>query len=245
MGFKHYILTRFNAGLYSKPNKIDLNIWMEHRLSLFEKFTLPSMINQSCQNFSWLLLIDKLTPKKFIDKLENFKYSNIKICYTDVSIYSSNIDDPKIWEIALCKQDNFDIITTRTDNDDIFHKNYVEEIQRKYSKLLDIEKPFVISFPLGYVLDLESRQIVPFNYPGNNCPSLVSLGNERDFKSVFCFVHTLIRKRYKTFIVQKSKPFWLNIVHSKNLGSACRQHFCRSKNRKTLDSILLEFGITK
>ncbi|MBE3101816.1 MAG: hypothetical protein IMZ47_06050 [Firmicutes bacterium] len=251
MSFKHYILTRFNAGLYgtpdtlSKQNKIDPDAWMEHRLLLFEKFTLASIKNQSCQNFSWLLLMDGLTPKRFIQRIEKFNYPNIKICYTDVSIYSSNMGDPKIWGIEVYKQNDFNIITTRIDNDDVFHKDYVKEIQCQYTKALTVVKPFVISFPLGYVLNLETGQIVPYTYGGNNCPSLVSLGNEQDFKSVFCCEHTAIRKKYKTFTVQESKPFWLDVVHSRNLGTAVRQHFHKSKDRKMLATVMAEFGIKK
>jgi hypothetical protein len=62
--FKDYITTRFNAALYSPEAKIRISAdeWMQHRIRLFTRFTLPSIMSQSCQNFTWLVLVDRQTP---------------------------------------------------------------------------------------------------------------------------------------------------------------------------------------
>lgn len=222
MAYKHYILTRFNAGLYDESfklkDKISPDAWMEHRLALFEKFTLSSIMNQSCQNFSWILLFDEKTPKEFIHRIEDFNYANIKIHYTDTNIYSFDISNSEIWGIETYNHNNFDIITTRIDNDDAFHFNYINAIQEKYSDLISETKPFVISFPLGYILDLKSNRIVVYKYAINNCPSLISSCSKQNFKSVFCHFHAELVTKYKTFFIRKSKPYWMVIIHSQNLS---------------------------
>ena len=43
----HLIVTRFNLGM-TDP------VWLEHRFGLFERFTLPSIKAQTCQEFWWL-----------------------------------------------------------------------------------------------------------------------------------------------------------------------------------------------
>jgi len=52
-GFRHYITTRFNVGLYGAEKRIDMDRdeWMQHRIGLFTTFALPSLMAQSCQNF--------------------------------------------------------------------------------------------------------------------------------------------------------------------------------------------------
>lgn len=241
MAFKHYVLTKFNLGLYSNPDKrikIKPDVWMEHRFQLFEKYTLPSMVNQSCQNFSWLLLIDKQTPKRFIDRIENFGYSNIKICYKD-------------WRITTCKHHDFDILTTRIDNDDAFHTDFIKKIQCEYIKQID-SKPFVISFLSGYLMDLKSNKIILRNWNTNNCPTLVTSGKQGVFKSVRSD-HTKLRTKYKTFHIQRFEPYWLLTIHSQNLcnDKMLRKYLSASKKkkkkkmRKISDSILQEFGILK
>jgi hypothetical protein len=248
--YKHYILTRFNAGLYSNPISVpprlkNLDDWLKHRLILFEKFTLPSMMNQSCQNFSWMLLVDKLTPEKFIYRIENFGYSNIRICYTSTDIYSPTISNTQMWGIDTYEHSNLNIITTRIDNDDAFHVDFVKEIQRKYAKLVNESKPFIISFPLGYVIDLKVNQIISYGYRRNNCLSLVASCNKKNFMSVFCCSPPGLFSKYKTFFVHKSEPYWLIIIHSQNLGTQkLLQRFTKPR-QKISNSILSTFGISK
>jgi hypothetical protein len=52
--FRHYILTRFTAGLYKRAAGLTVSPqeWMEHRLRLFTALTLPSLRGQGCQNFT-------------------------------------------------------------------------------------------------------------------------------------------------------------------------------------------------
>ena len=61
----HYLLTRFNLALWIEDKNgaaIDREEWLKRRMALFETFCLPSVKNQSCQNFSWILLVDANTP---------------------------------------------------------------------------------------------------------------------------------------------------------------------------------------
>lgn len=57
MKFKHYILTRWNlldskTDIYNNPLIENPERWMQHRMELFEKYTLPSLKSQTCQNFT-------------------------------------------------------------------------------------------------------------------------------------------------------------------------------------------------
>lgn len=78
--YKHFIFTRFNEGwldndrLTQSGKPVNTDVWLKERCKLFEKFCLPSMMYQSNQNFTWLILFDKRTPEDILlkyDKIEN------------------------------------------------------------------------------------------------------------------------------------------------------------------------------
>lgn len=51
MDCQHFILTRFNLLLWDKAKddrKVRTIKWLEHRFSLFERYCLPSVKNQTC-----------------------------------------------------------------------------------------------------------------------------------------------------------------------------------------------------
>jgi len=88
--FKHYLLT-FNPD----------------NLEIFRSFTLPSILGQTCQNFTWLIVTDK--------KLDGFDYPNIRI-----------VSEPTFDE------GDYDLITTQIDSDFAIHKKFVEMAQAAY-----------------------------------------------------------------------------------------------------------------
>lgn len=117
--FEHYLLTKFNIGLYN-DKKIDKNgrkinddQWMEHRLKLFEKYCFPSIIKQTNQNFKWLVLFDRRTPKRYLNDINRFKKYKHFIPFFggwfDENI-KKNLDPHAKY-----------LITTRIDNDDAFN----------------------------------------------------------------------------------------------------------------------------
>lgn len=205
--FRHYILTRFNYRIYDyHADKINMSPdrWMRHRIDLFKAITLPSMIGQTCQNFTWMLLFDPKTPKHFIDEIYAIDYPNIKILDKE---YSGDV-----W-VANFHTTKGDAITTRIDNDDAFDIHTIEAIQTSYEK---DQSPRVIIFPYGYIIELAGRKLFIMEYWSNNCPTLIqpaSVGN-----TVYQWDHSKIHfdpNICKEYI--KDRSYWLQTVHSQNL----------------------------
>ena len=67
MDFRHYLLSRYNVGLYGRKQnmrsgeKIAPKKWMKNRIELFKRYCVPSIRNQSCRNFTWLIVLDPET----------------------------------------------------------------------------------------------------------------------------------------------------------------------------------------
>jgi len=108
--------------------------WLEHRLSLFMNYCLPSVINQSTSNFLWLIYFDESTPESI--KTQNSIFENkyegiIKIIYADG--YDSFLRQYGYDVLSMCPAGLSHIITTRLDNDDVVHVDFVKRIQDQFT----------------------------------------------------------------------------------------------------------------
>src|ERR1035437_616149 len=85
MDYSHFIITQFNLRNFPLSNNYDYESWVEwtrKRIVLFKEYCLPSIINQSCKAFKWLLYFDTDTPEEFnefLNELSSFPF--IKVCY--------------------------------------------------------------------------------------------------------------------------------------------------------------------
>lgn len=206
--FRHYITTRFNVGLYSPGAEIRVSAdeWMKHRIKLFRAFTLPSIMGQSCQNFTWLVLIDKQTPGIYREMLGSIEYENMKLVQPGAS------RNPWLEKMALGEHD---LITTRIDNDDAFHKDAVKVIQESwYAQRAKKTEPWVIVFPFGFIVDLAARQMSVMEYWFNNCSTLVE--DSRNARTIWQWDHSNIPPYVDKHFIS-DKPYWLQVIHSQNL----------------------------
>lgn len=76
MTIQHFILTRFNLLLWNKDkegHKVRSKEWLEHRFALFERYCLPSIKSQTCQEFEWIVLIDSTTPERFKERIAEYQ----------------------------------------------------------------------------------------------------------------------------------------------------------------------------
>src|SRR5947209_8024402 len=130
--FHHVIVTAFNCVRSRNPNEVHLAFrsrpgWMDERFELFERYCLPSVLNQSCQTFRWIIYFDVSTQEKHLDRARrgiagrpNFE---VKLCTifgseTHQADLSTMLDPAKSW-----------LVTTRLDNDDGLQRDFVAKLQ--------------------------------------------------------------------------------------------------------------------
>ena len=122
--FSHYILTRFNFGLYDKE---DADEWMSARMGLFEA-TKESILSQEGE-FQWIVSVDSRTPVKYLKKIFTDKRMIKVTC--DSRVAFDDIKPKTPW-----------VITTRMDNDDLYLPGAVKAIQEQFKpeiRVIDIE----------------------------------------------------------------------------------------------------------
>lgn len=213
---KHFIATRFNLKVDSWTTAKDGSMvltddWLEERFELFQKYCLPSVMNQKNQNFYWVVFFDTETPTKFkllIEQIAN-KYINFNPIFVEAHPALKGAFQKFILE-KLEAKDEF-IITTRLDNDDSIHENFTNTIQ-EIAQNMD---QTVIDLRRGYQLDISNSIYKYRNHYNKFNPFLSFIESTKGFNTVFSKMHS-DWKSSKSIIVYDSTPLWIEIVHKKN-----------------------------
>ena len=85
--FKHLIITRFMMELNIKNynEKIYTDNYIQNSIRVLNKYLLPSLGNQTCKDFTWILKIGDKANKSLIYSLLSFNY--IENISKDLDIY--------------------------------------------------------------------------------------------------------------------------------------------------------------
>ncbi len=131
----HLIITRFLTK-FSSNNEIKKLLltekYIKNGIRVMEKYLFPSLENQSCKNFTWILMVGDKANKTYVETLLNLKANSFesKVIYKkDIKNYVRN------------RSKGFDVlITTRIDYDDIIYYDAVNDVR----KAINIHKPFLL-----------------------------------------------------------------------------------------------------
>lgn len=102
---------------------------MTHRVALFEKYCLPSILHQKNQDFTWLIAFDEDTPHEVIRKYDYIE--NVEVCYEQPHFHMRKKRPEAEW-----------LITSRFDNDDRLDVQFTDMIQaafREQVEVIDVE----------------------------------------------------------------------------------------------------------
>lgn len=198
--FNHYIITRFSLII---NNKVPSDQWYEHRVSVFKKYTIPSVLGQTDQNFKWICLIGQLQDKKYFENTPI-----IPVLVTPQQNFKRRIRTV----LEEYSRDKI-LITTRLDNDDALHKDHIRLIH----KLTYDQNDFVINPINGLVLDTETGEVLQRRilYPN---PFITLIEKPNQFKTVYFVKHGDMDKHF-IMRMQEQPHMWLMICHKFNLAN--------------------------
>ncbi len=120
----HFIITRFIIEYWpfnEFPNKIYKEDYIRNGIRVMKKYLFPSLENQSCRNFIWVLMLGDKAKIDFIKSLLDFDKSfNIIVIYKkDVKDYIRNTT--KGYDI---------LITSRIDYDDRIYYDAINDVRK-------------------------------------------------------------------------------------------------------------------
>ena len=237
--FKHFLLTRFNLRFDTwettvKGAKVLSEEWLEDRFQLFETYCLPSVKNQVNQNFTWLIFYDINTPESFKSRITRLarEYANMQ----PVFIASGKEFRQSI--IATLKAsitDQFQfIITSRIDNDDLIHKDFIQTVQRLFEPIHN----HVIVPRIGYQLIVDKGKCEVLKFKDNFNPFISLIESASDIQSVFSKDHREWKSAASVTNYEDTR-LWMALIHKNNKYNMRK----RLKGIYSLDSN--DFGIAK
>lgn len=212
--FHHLLVTRFNLrnpewDVTKNNEKLLTDDWMEERMWFFENFCFPTIVAQSNQNFEWLLYFDITTPVKYQKRMTELiqHQPNFKVFYIDGM--PQFYDELKKYIDSIPNKKPF-LITSRIDNDDAVHKDYINEVQLQFNQqeylVLDIIKGYSLQIRPTVMLGKKEHIFNPFM-------SLIEKNN--DPKTIWYYHHNMWKK--ETRIKQVThKRLWIAVIHEKN-----------------------------
>lgn len=212
--FNHLLVTRFNLrnpewDVTKNNEKLLTNDWMEERMWFFENFCFPTILAQTNQNFEWLLYFDITTPEKFKTRISELIQNqlNFKVFYIDGM--PQFYDELKKYISAVPNKKPY-LITSRIDNDDSVHKDFINEIQLQFKQqdylVLDIIKGYSLQIRPTVMLGKKEHIFNPFM-------SLIEKND--DPKTIWYYHHNMWKKETRIKQVNH-KRLWIAVIHEKN-----------------------------
>jgi hypothetical protein len=233
MAFQHFIVTQFNLRNFPKSNNTETENWIQwtrKRIALFKEYCLPSLVNQSCGDFTWLLYFDAETPEEFLGFTQEMAgYPFIQVCFSqgNEGFYAEYMTEVRKRIGTETKW----ILTTRIDNDDCLHKDAVKVIQQYFTE----KHRYLISLASGYVLNTGDRTLSHYFYPMSPFLTLIE-DTSLECGGVFLKGHTrwdelrlfIYREIWLAVTGWKSAkarfvlatPLWIQLVHGENVSNS-------------------------
>ena len=244
---RHFILTRFNLFIFNKDkegHKVRSASWLEHRFKFFERYCLPSIIAQTCQDFEWIVLFDSTTPKRFKERIAEYqmRYSRLKPVYVkpeNGSCFAQIFRDQVLQRINSNENESR-VITSYLDNDDALNVRFVEDVQWRAETL---PNGTFITYDSGYQLFTDYNYVMRICFTRNHFMSVVESGNPATVKTIYGYgSHYYIDKIPCAKIEHvKNVPMWCEVIHEKNMGNDA--YFLRAKIMSDQELLRREFAI--
>ena len=226
--YRHFILTRFwfskgprgSDDLATNPDE-----WLGHRLKLFRSYCLPSVVGQSCQEFTWIIGFDVRAPAEFVAKVRELVAlsSNIEVLTLNEWYVPSYISPWKemprrtseINENIIARADGIDwVLTTRLDSDDGLHRDFIKLL---HDAIEGPEQQF-LNFPNGVLIHDEKSYL--YRHRSN---AFISLFEPLSgMKTVLCALHERVNEVGPPIRQLSPIPAFLQVVHGANDSNKIR-----------------------
>ena len=218
--------------------------WLEHRFWLFELYCLPSIKNQTCRDFTWIVLFDCATPNSFKERIAVWQ----KECPQFVPIY---VEPKRGWEYArifreevICRLPTQEfrgrVLTTYLDNDDMLSICFVDDLQHRVQSLSD---GTFLYYTEGYQLFTDHKYLMKIYYPRNHFVSVVESEDPTRVKTIYGYGSHYYIDKIKGAKIEyvKDLPMWCQVIHEKNMGNDA--YFLRAKMIYQKSLLITIFGL--
>ncbi|MCQ2343190.1 MAG: putative rhamnosyl transferase [Paludibacteraceae bacterium] len=221
LSFQHLLITRFNIRIDRDIDHPLSEAWLRQRMQLFERYCLPSVMAQTCRQFTWLILMDAAsTPPDIRQQMEAYR----QLCAIMQVLYLPPLKDISAFYHQLaCRYAEAHpyILTTRLDNDDVIADTYIEQVQNFARQISQI--PSVISFPHGAQLFVCDKVALGLHWSANHFVSLLETADDQTH-TIFDFNHVQVSDVAPVVEQDTALPAWGELVHQNNVANDYTPH---------------------
>lgn len=211
-GLDHVLLTRFN--LPSKGHESLVRAqenWLKDRVGLFERYCLPSVVAQTCRDFSWIIYFDPQSPPWLLDWVQGQqRQGSFRPLFREEVGPQDLLDDIAT---VVGPRSGGALVTTNLDNDDSLAADFVSRVQA----VAPLGGRTVVYLADGLIRrgDVLYRRVDPHN-------AFCSVRETWD-RPVTCWAdwHNLLPELMSAAVV-RGTPGWLQVVHGANVSNRVR-----------------------
>ena len=190
--------TKYNGFRVKKNNDVETykkKLFDKKRLNqkfaFFEKMTLPSILNQTYEDWEWNIFSSDHLPQEYKDRLINLTQQYVKINVYFIGSFKEFTFTPPEKELDYC--------TVRIDDDDGLNKDFFQNLQQYKER-----KNSVVIHSNGVCFKIENGEVVLGGTRNwNNTSTPCAIG----FDIYSCGNHSSIHKRY-TVITDETHDMW-------------------------------------
>ncbi len=207
----HVLLTRFNLPSVGVESLIRAREgWLRERVVLFEKYCLPSVLAQDCQNFEWIVYFDPESPAWLHRRIDTYRETGVLTAVLRTEVPREQLRS----DIAAVVDPRTEVlITTNLDNDDGIARDFVSRLQAVAAPAERV----AVYLTTGLI---KSPRGVYVHHDPNNAFCSV---REPYRAPVTCWSdwHNLLSRSMPAVAVD-SPPAWLQVVHGANVSNRVR-----------------------
>lgn len=232
MRFRHYVVTRFSLEIAPGSRRHLDEEWLDDRLALLERWCLPSVRAQSHRDFTWLLLLDRATPPRVVERVEKIGTQGVR---SAVHLSSGLTAAEAAAEAIRSDMEGLDVVvTSRLDSDDAIGRHFVEDVQQRVRP----GPPYLIRMTRGLVFDSTSGECRSLFFGKSPFVSVVEPATS-EITTAYWTSHTEIPESVHIVDVDRD-PSWLQVVHGGNVLNRLRGKEYEGRLDRVLRS---EFGV--
>lgn len=220
--FTHIILTRFNSVL-DKEFTMALNAtWISERWNLFVKYTVPSMLGQSCQKYYWIIEFHPDSPPFLRELIHKAGWP---------AHFVPSFGEREKLPGLLRFSDSSVVLTSRIDSDDSYHRDAIHRIQTAGFEC------DVLNFEHGFQCDHVTGCLALVHRHSSAFSTKINRSSRGDDPFDVGGDHSLLSQKYSYKDISRGDPMFLQVLHGKNVGNSwCGNPF----NNRPLSELLLK-----
>jgi hypothetical protein len=167
--FQHFIITRFSVRIPEIVKRKGLDPLNPHRLAyrlkLFQIGCLPSVMNQVCQDFIWLILVDPALPEEYRTALIRLTKAGIR---TTLVPYKPECNYAALdWLRPWLYENTRTVATTHLDDDDALapgFTKYIHDFVCENPSRVSLSPLLIMAGKTAAMWDLIADETAPYGY---------------------------------------------------------------------------------